>query len=80
MKSLGLLGSVQYAGRRWESKMAKKNTPINITIDPIEFQKQGKQRDKDAAKAMRMFAKLMVGIDDRMTPESVEVFLSKKGL
>lgn len=56
----------------------KKKSPIDITIDPQEFMRLGKERDKDAASVMRMIAGL--GFDDRMTPSSVEKFLAKRGL
>lgn len=64
--------------------MAKHKTPkkimgpIDIVINRDEFRQAGKQLDMQAAQVMRMLAGL--GIDPRMTPDSVEGFLQKKGL
>jgi len=56
----------------------KKQTPIDVTIDPEEFKRMGQELDQQAASVMRMVAGL--GFDDRMTPDSVEKFLAKKGI
>ena len=62
-------------------KKKKNLTPIDIVIDPEEFMRMGQERDNAAASAMRFIAGLnLPGLNDRMTPDSVEKFLAKKGL